>query len=125
MNLHHDLGYSLFIICCLHISYIWIWHGKSIYIDLKGDNKRWDAPELLILFCIVIWAPILLADAFFGFHPSEHVWMSLEVVIGFALAGKVGLKWVAAKQTPVNETRTTIEKEKKTDIPAHEKPEGE
>lgn len=69
----------------------------TIWRALIGDNKKLDLPEVVVLMWLVIFPVISLADPLLGLAASEKVWWGLDLVLLFALTGRVGLELVRKK----------------------------
>lgn len=62
--------------------------GKSITDGLKGDNGKWDPPEVIIFFTITLFVVAVMADIFVNLHASPLVWGSID----FIIVGTLGYK---------------------------------
>lgn len=56
-------------------------YGKEIIEGLKGDNGKWDAPEIITGLWIVLFPAILLANLFLDFDVSNNLWISMDVIL--------------------------------------------
>lgn len=86
-----------FILLAIVVGYLLafsIKQGKGIVEGLKGDNGKWDPPEVVIAVWLFLFPTTVLADVFLQFVASDKVWYGLDLILFFALAGRIGLDYV-------------------------------
>ena len=77
-----------------HVAFLcWIAnkYGRDLIDGLKGENNKWDVPEIIIGLWLILFIMILLANLFLDFEVSNSIWVSMESTLLFALSGKIGL----------------------------------
>ena len=77
---------------CAVYTWIAIKNGKGIVKGLKGENHKWDIPEIVVFFWIPLFIGVVLVDVFFDKHASSQVWGVIDSILLFALTGRVFLE---------------------------------
>jgi len=92
------VGYILGSLTIIYLIGFSVVHGKGMIDGLKGINGKWDPPEIVIAIVLPIFISALLADIFLSLTASAGVWASFNIVIGFALTGRVSLDFIHKKK---------------------------
>jgi hypothetical protein len=103
-DLAQIIGYILMIGTIMVLSVFSNKHGKTIIQELKGDNNKWDAPELAIVIWLILFPVMIIADVFIQYHASQSAWYSMDLILLFILAGKVGLEHVRKPKSDSNKS---------------------
>jgi hypothetical protein len=83
-------GWALFVVTLLAFILFYKKHPESFH-DLKGEDDKWQAPELVIASWLLLFPSASLADIFMGLHASVHFWYSMDLILLFALGGRAAL----------------------------------
>lgn len=92
------LGLILFALSLLYLIWFSIKHGKGVLEGLKGRNGKWDPPEVVVLLWVILFPIMVLADVFLHYEASDNVWYSMDLILLFALSGRVALDWIGIKE---------------------------
>ena len=95
---------ALLALCIIQIVWFWIRNGKTVFNDLRGEDAKWEAPEVIAVMALFIWAPMILANHFFHYNMTPEAWDSLKWVMTTAVGSRVLLdgidKWKGNTTTP-------------------------
>jgi hypothetical protein len=124
--LSHDRveGVVLFLLSTVIMLALQLYHLRQWTHGLKGDNDRWEGPEILLYILIWMFPPMIFAEIFLQMKLSETVWWIYLGLTAFCLVGRWGLEWLLAFKTGANQVISTTTKEEKTIIKKEEKTEG-
>lgn len=97
---------ALFLYFCgiIYYLYLHLKHDREIVTGLKGENKSWEAPEVVIYFWIQSFPFILFADAFLGLVMSDGMMMVFTLTLFFAIMGRPGIELVLAWKSKISGT---------------------
>jgi hypothetical protein len=56
-------------------------YGKELIDGLKGDNGKWEAPEVIIAVCILLLIIVALANLFLNFDVTAQLWGSIDFIL--------------------------------------------
>ena len=88
------IGVVLFVIT---ISVFWIIAYRSrrnFWQAIIGENDKLDLPEIVVIIWVVVFPVIALADPLLGLEASEKVWWGMDLILLFALTGKVSIEYL-------------------------------
>jgi hypothetical protein len=115
----HFEGIVLFLWSCAAMTGVNIYYSKEWTTGLKGTNKLWEAPEILIYIVVWMMPVIIFAAVFMQLPVPDMVWYTLLLIVVFALVGKWGFEWLLAFKSGASSvtstahtTEKTVEKEK-------------
>ncbi len=107
----HFEGMILYVFGAISITWVHLYNMKDWRIGLRGDNGKWESPEICIYLFSWIFPHTIMADQFLQLKASEWVWWFELGLLMFGLTGRFGLEWLLAFKngsTVVN--TTTIQK---------------
>lgn len=108
----HAEGVILFLISSVIMTIVQIYFLKEWTEGLKGINRYWEGPEILLYVAIWMWPPMSFADIFLQLKASDIVWYMWGASLFFGLTGRFGLEWLLAFKSGANQVTTTeIKKE--------------
>lgn len=99
----------LFFLLAVIYAYI-AWKNRKGFISgLKGENGKWEIPEIVVLVWLPTFFGIVICDALFGLSPSKSDWVykSLDMVLLFALSGRVWVETVKNKNQNKDNEKTS------------------
>lgn len=99
----HIIAYAMMVLTLAFIFYLTMRHGRDIMKGLKGDNKRWDAPEIIILIFLPLSVSAVLSDIFLGFHPSPATWLFISSGLGIGSGARAWAEKKVMKTKPEND----------------------
>ena len=67
-------------------------YGNELIEGLKGENNKWDAPEIIIALWIVLFPAMLLSNLFLDYEISTPILASMDLILVFALGGRAYLE---------------------------------
>lgn len=82
----HILIYIMLSITIIIEACIAIFHGKQQMKDIKGDNKRWDNPELLIVYFLPPSLTAVISDVFLHVIVPDGAYLFLAAGLGIGSA---------------------------------------
>lgn len=103
LDLAHMIAYCMMVITLAFILYLSLRHGRDIMKGLKGDNNRWDAPEIIILIFLPLSVSAVLSDIFLGFHPSPATWLFISSGLGIGSGARAWVEKKVIKQKPLSD----------------------
>lgn len=71
-----------------YIFYLTIRYKSEFWDAFKGENKKLDVIEIVIIIWLVLFVSMTIADFTMGLHASEELWYSMDAVFLFAVGGK-------------------------------------
>lgn len=101
---------ALLVLCIVQIIWFWARRGGQVFEDMRGEDKHWEAPEVISMMALFIWAPIILANHFFHYNMTAEAWESMKWVMSISVGSRVVLdgidKWKGGDkpQPPVTPT---------------------
>ncbi len=108
----HPEGVFFYMIGSSVMTWILIKNKDEFKQGLKGTNKLWEAPEIVIYLWTWMFTQSILAVLFLELTPPDMFWWFMFLCLIFALAGKDGIlllfNWRGVGRTTYTET---IEKE--------------
>lgn len=117
----HFEGIVLFVASSLIMTFIQIKFSKEWTDGLKGVNKYWEGPEILLYICLWIFPIMVFANMFLQMKADDLVWYTLISFMFFGLTGRWGLEWLLAfKGGATQVTSTSSTTEKKVEIKTEE-----
>ncbi len=63
---------------------------------LKGDNGRWDAPEILLAIMFAFFDHLFMASMFLGFTMPDVAWIALLLLFLYGFTQRWGLEWLGS-----------------------------
>lgn len=71
-----------------YILYLTVRYKSEFWDAFKGENKKLDVIEIVIIIWLVLFVSMAIADFAMGLHASEALWYSMDMIFAFAVAGK-------------------------------------
>lgn len=106
----HLEGLFLYIFGAITVTIIQIRNEKQFIEGLKGKNKQFEAPEIILYIFCWLFPHMIMADQFLQFHLSIEGWYFMGILLLFGLTGRWGLEWLNSMRTgKVIEEQKTIE----------------
>lgn len=84
----HFEGMILYIIGSISVLYLEFRHRQDWAIGLKGDNGKWEAPEIVIRIWILIFPHFIMSSGFLQIKWPTEAWYFMIAVLGFVLLGR-------------------------------------
>jgi len=88
----HFEGMLLYILGSISITRVHIIYAKEWTEGLKGMNKLWEAPEIVVYLFCWLYPHIIMASAFLNMKVEIEVWYFLGAILLFSLTGRWGLE---------------------------------
>lgn len=74
-------------------------YAKQLIEGLKGDNNKWDAPEIITGLWIVLFPSMVLANLFLDYEISNGILASMDLILAFSLGGRAYLETIKSKKS--------------------------
>jgi hypothetical protein len=71
-----------------YLFYLTIKHKDEFWEAFKGENKKLDIIEAVVIVWLVLFVAMTVGDFTLGLIASEEAWYSMDAVFLFAVAGK-------------------------------------
>lgn len=91
-------GLIMLFLVLLRLCYLHLKHGKGFLEGFKGENKKWDTPEVIVFIWLELWVAAVLADIFLGLVASDKVWYGFDLILLFVLGFKAYITKHASKK---------------------------
>lgn len=98
----------LYIMGTLYFLYLHRKHDSSMIEGLKGENKKWESPEIVVYFWIQSFPFVIFADQFLGLRMSTEMAVTYNIILFFAIMGRAGVELVLSWKAKIlgGESRT-------------------
>lgn len=107
----HFLGLLCYIGGAISITWVHIYFKEQVVDGLKGENKKWEAPEWIVYLASWIFPHMLMSSGFLEMKFPIEAWLFMGALVLFGLTGRWGLEWLlAVKNGTVIKQETKIEK---------------
>lgn len=103
----HFEGIMLYACGTATMEFVQIYYAKEFQTGLKGENNRWEAPEIAFYLWLRLFPHVVMAVLFLEYNPPLYFWLFFGGIGLYLLAGRYGLDWILAwkngekKDTPV------------------------
>lgn len=88
----HFEGMILYIIGSISVLYLEVKYRKEWAIGLKGENGRWEAPEIVIRFWLLLFPHFIMSSGFLQIKWPTEAWYFMAAVLLFVLLGRERLE---------------------------------
>lgn len=119
------VGLLLYTMGTITVTTIQLVNRKEFIRGLKGDNGRFDSPEIVIYLFIWIFPHFLMADAWLSLKLSTEGYLFLTAMLLFTLTGRWGLEWLLKLKGGGAMTTTTTKSSSNEEIKTKVTTEGD
>lgn len=116
----HFEGMLLYVFGSISITRVHFVYAKEWTEGLKGDNKLWEAPEIVVYLFCWLYPHVIMASVFLEMKVETYVWYFMGAILLFSLTGRWGFEWLLAWKGRAPESTTTT----KTEIKVEENKKG-
>lgn len=95
----HLEGLFLYVCGSVTVTIVHIRNEKVFIEGLKGENKLFEAPEVILYLFCWIFPHVLMIDQFLQLKLSIEGWYFMGVLLLFGLTGRWGLQWLSSIRT--------------------------
>jgi hypothetical protein len=88
----HFEGMILYMIGSISVLYLEIKYRHDWATGLKGENGRWEAPEIVIRLWILIFPHFIMSSGFLQINWPTEAWYFMAAVLMFVLLGRERLE---------------------------------
>ena len=123
-------GVMLYVLGAISSTIVKLHFRKDWSIGMKGDNGRWESPEIMLTILFIIIDHLFMADAFLGKVMSDGAWLGIGFLFLYGFTGRWGLEWLSTiKGTTIiktsKEERTTVTEKEQAKKPAQDSGSGD
>jgi len=79
------IAYFLFFVLILTYALFTYWNKKAFAEGIKGKNKKYDTPEIVVIYWLIGFPFLLAGDFFLNFEGSSYLWGSMDIILLSAL----------------------------------------
>jgi drug/metabolite transporter (DMT)-like permease len=79
------IAYFLFFVLILTYALFTYWNKKAFAKGIKGENKKYDTPEIVVIYWLIGFPFLLAGDFFLNFEGSSYLWGSMDIILLSAL----------------------------------------
>lgn len=101
----HFEGILLYCAGDLSITIVQVLLAKSWIKGLKGDNGRWEPPEIVVSLWIMLFPRMILASGFLKMTFPTEAWYFMAAVLLFVLLGRERLEKIISSKIPSASTK--------------------
>jgi hypothetical protein len=89
---------GIILYCCgtFTMEFVQIYYAKEFQAGLKGENMRWEAPEIAFYLWLRLFPHVVMAVLFLGLNPPLYFWLFFGGIGLWMLTGRYGFDWILA-----------------------------